>query len=1144
MPSSKRVQAPSDFEDQSDGGSESAAVISSPHSRKRARTSASTSSSDVSGTNDRDTGSPSSPTDDALLDEDEDENELELRQTQIIQEKYAHLVDEANVPAEHGILERVECYNFMCHNHFSVELGPLINFIVGKNGSGKSAILTAITLCLGGKASATNRGQSLKSFIKEGKENASIIVRIKNQGDGAYLPDDYGKSIIVERHFSKSGSSGFKIKGDNGRIVSTKKAELESITDYFSLQIDNPMNVLSQDMARQFLSTSSAAEKYKFFVKGVQLEQLDQDYRLIEESVDQIEEKLRTKAQDIRILENRKDSARKKLEISDQHDSLRERIRNLRSQMAWAQVEDQERARDSFSNELAKADEAIASAEAALSQFDDALRAVHTESETAAEHGYRADLALEEARGEKEKMKELLDEEMNKRHELQAEQRQIREYLRAAETRISETQQKIESENQRLAEVSDGGYARKQEECEQATHRAAAARSEYEAHGQGLSPLQEAIRAAERKEQAAKELVRDKQTDIAQAESRLRELTKEDGQRRSGFPDKMPALLRAIQQERSFAARPVGPLGHHITLLQPKWAFILENALGTSLTSFAVRSYGDKKILSDIMRRVGCNCPILVGDRDNIDTSNHEPDSQYDTVLRILQIDNALARGHLIINHGIEQMLLIENLEEASSLLFDGQRVRNVKRCYCIDSRDRRRGMHLSYNREGGPSQAPVPMYTGHPRMKSDVASQISAQREVVQDLQRQLNDLKQECQTAASHVKSRKQAIAEHQRKGQELKIEMQQLEDHAEALRDALERENAEDGQIDALQAALKDAEDDLQLNQGSFQDSEAAMAAIMESLKTMRREISAKDRDLETLLQNSRVAKEEQNRVDNERRKILSNKNLAVAHIDQDKRNREKMHEKREQVAARVLDYTEKASLVSARVPVDEGETPDSLDQKLERLNRDLGRYNEQLGATRDEIAAEASRTEAAYQRAMNQVNEQTTLVQIFKDTLDNRKKRWEIFRSHISSRAKAQFTYLLSERSFRGRLLANHQDKLLDLQVEPDITKDDSTGRGAKTLSGGEKSFSQVCLLLALWEAMGSPIRCLDEFDVFMDHINRKMAIDMLMIAARRSIGRQFILITPGTKTDITIAPDVRVKELAEPERGQTTLAFQR
>lgn len=67
------------------------------------------------------------------------------------------------------------------------------------------------------------------------------------------------------------------------------------------------------------------------------------------------------------------------------------------------------------------------------------------------------------------------------------------------------------------------------------------------------------------------------------------------------------------------------------------------------------------------------------------------------------------------------------------------------------------------------------------------------------------------------------------------------------------------------------------------------------------------------------------------------------------------------------------------------------------------------------------------------------------------------------------------------------------------------------------------------------------------DVYMDHINRKSSIDMLvslsrypfcvcvtdcllqMLAARRSIGRQFILITPGSRSDISLAPDVRVKE---------------
>ena len=74
------------------------------------------------------------------------------------------------MPADNGILQSVTCTNFMCHTHLEVTLGALINFIIGHNGSGKSAVLTAITICLGGKATTTNRGQSLKSFIKEGEE--------------------------------------------------------------------------------------------------------------------------------------------------------------------------------------------------------------------------------------------------------------------------------------------------------------------------------------------------------------------------------------------------------------------------------------------------------------------------------------------------------------------------------------------------------------------------------------------------------------------------------------------------------------------------------------------------------------------------------------------------------------------------------------------------------------------------------------------------------------------------------------------------------------------------------------------------------------------------------------------------------------
>ena len=105
---------------------------------------------------------------------------------------------------------------------------------------------------------------------------------------------------------------------------------------------------------------------------------------------------------------------------------------------------------------------------------------------------------------------------------------------------------------------------------------------------------------------------------------------------------------------------------------------------------------------------------------------------------------------------------------------------------------------------------------------------------------------------------------------------------------------------------------------------------------------------------------------------------------------------------------------------------------------------------------------------------------------------------------------------------------------------------------KSLSGGERSFSTVALLLSMWEVAGCPIRCLDEWDVFLDHVNRGIAAKMLIDGARHSQGKQFILITPqvsassagagsadiqdmaGIKLD---GPDMKVIRLGDPERGQ-------
>ena len=112
---------------------------------------------------------------------------------------------------------------------------------------------------------------------------SEVTVVLKNQGEEAYRPKEYGKSIVITRRFTKDGASSYKIKNRDGKVISTKREELQAICDHMNIQVDNPMNILTQgmlcsatvsatvaystpiasDSARQFLSASSPSDKYK-----------------------------------------------------------------------------------------------------------------------------------------------------------------------------------------------------------------------------------------------------------------------------------------------------------------------------------------------------------------------------------------------------------------------------------------------------------------------------------------------------------------------------------------------------------------------------------------------------------------------------------------------------------------------------------------------------------------------------------------------------------------------------------------------------------------------------------------------------------------------------------------------------------------
>ena len=178
-----------------------------------------------------------------------------------------------------GLIIKVKLTNFMCHQNFEYSPIDKLNFLSGANGSGKSAILTAIVFALGGSARASNRGNSNRNFIRTGQQRAEVEIHLLNEGDMAYKPDLYGKKIIIQRTVNASGGGMYKIKDQNGKIVVDRKVkeELDRILTAFMIQVDNPIAILNQDTAKSFLYKCDPSKLYDFFMRATQLEDLLQD---------------------------------------------------------------------------------------------------------------------------------------------------------------------------------------------------------------------------------------------------------------------------------------------------------------------------------------------------------------------------------------------------------------------------------------------------------------------------------------------------------------------------------------------------------------------------------------------------------------------------------------------------------------------------------------------------------------------------------------------------------------------------------------------------------------------------------------------------------------------------------------------------
>lgn len=95
-------------------------------------------------------------------------------------------------------------------------------------------------------------------------------------------------------------------------------------------------------------------------------------------------------------------------------------------------------------------------------------------------------------------------------------------------------------------------------------------------------------------------------------------------------------------------------------------------------------------------------------------------------------------------------------------------------------------------------------------------------------------------------------------------------------------------------------------------------------------------------------------------------------------------------------------------------------------------------------------------------------------------------YDIFRMYLQK--------LMQLRGFKGELIFDSEDSTLDLKVIPRDKDQVTVASGTNSLSGGERSYVTVSLLISLWKCVDHPFYFLDEYDVFTVNRRASVAID--------------------------------------------------
>lgn len=1026
-----------------------------------------------------------------------------------------------------GILLSIHMINFMKHDNLLIDLKPHANFITGRNGSGKSSILVALAVGLGSNTRLSGRGNNMGDLIKDGRNEATIIITIKNSPSG-YRMDMYGDTIVVTRKITRS-SSRFDIANLPKSSATQVREELNRILQFYNIQIDNPCSIMHQDTAREFIGTSTPQRKYDLFMRGTLLTRLTEDIHKIKSNIENVKRQKDDRLTEKVDLDRQFEDIKRKNDIVEEADDLLNRIHDLENELMWSYYHVAAIAEKKANDEL----------DASILKHQEANKKVEEKQKIADEaknqsDEYRLKVAdamkkLAEVRKEKDKLANKLDKiKLNlttQKNQLKHRENSIErtksdleskknEKIKLVKIRDQSAQDVLEKKRKYIADLEE-----KQDKINKDLEDADTNFQEVNNEYQKLLPNLDNLRSA----------VRDSNNTLSEITQKLRSLKSVFYGNDAGGSS---SLINQIKRERSrFTFLPIGPVSKYITLVEESWGIAVQHIIGKLLDYFLVNSFEDEQLLRKIG---GDSLKIIIIDftRKRYHIQSQRPSNSAKLIIELINIKQEVIRGSS--TRSSQNAMNVQAADIITNALID---VNNVDHIWCVEDEELARELsfgpehHLTIVKSGVQFkfQNGYELRIGAQRTNCtigvDESRRIAKLEEDEKEAIRAKNELHEKYKSLEQEAKNLKSKRNSYENVRSRCTSELNKIK---VKLQNPPDETDNYDAQISAIDTRIEKLERNLEEDQKNIPNIKETIENLQKEKKSVREKIA----ELSTELNQSEDFKSESDKYFNKERHAQMDLNKEKNIANSFYQKVEKLKEAAKEASADARKNLEKARQHSPDCEEkykDVARAPATLAQLLMDERKKYEVAQSISGLDFAEIRKQFASIKSQVEKAVRFLNELQEFLEQAETGLDAREEKLKSIIQSVTRRAKVSFLNYQRQRRYIGKLHFKHDQKTIEIAVK---SKADSEYTDVSSLSGGEKSYCLVSLLLSLWEVMECPFYCVDEFDVFMDDVNRQAATSLLVKGASVMENRQFIFITPLSLNSLKNDDRVTIFEVAK------------